>query len=386
MWFFLVDAFEDDRVSPPRVYLFGKVHVKSGRTEHTEYRSCCLVVEKLERCFHLLLKVEDPMDVEAAKSAAHAASEELQKLCADKIPNMKVLRCKLKWRNYAFEKPLAQGLGNLPFLKVVCDAAGSMPPVGLAGDTFTHSFGIQTSLLERLLLTRRLMGPAWYRLRPGSFREEAAKLSHCATEFRITPASIQVAKTEAERQQWGSHSPSSSPPLRVLSLSLQTFQQSAQMPHEVLAIGCSLHPTVSPDASVSESDLQSSRSKWAAVRRLDGNPFPRDAEKAQDLESRLIGSACCFLLGQIAAGTCYWRLPQLQQRTCAAQCLSAEGPPSPALSPCASVRKLSNFCIAAACLLHVGAFRSSSREFVRVYPRNLDPDSTTPRNCCPPHC
>ena len=275
LWFYFIDAYEDDKASPPRVYLFGKVQVSA-----TQFRSCCLVVEKLERCFHLLLKVEDPLDAEAAKVVAQAAAGELEKLC----PNgLKALRCKLKWRNYAFEKPLDQGLGNLPFLKVVCDAGGAMPPVGLAGDNFTHSFGMQTSLLERLLLTKRLMGPAWYRLHPGSFKEEAAKLSHCATEFRITPASIQVPKTEAERALWSSQPPS--PPLRVLSLSLQTCQQSPQKPHEVLAIGCSLHPMVSPDASVSESDLQQSHRTWAAVRRLDGNPFPRDAEKVRNNES-----------------------------------------------------------------------------------------------------
>ncbi|CAE7291152.1 POLA [Symbiodinium sp. CCMP2456] len=278
LWFFLIDAVEDDRASPPRVYLFGKVKVRSGSAE--AYRSCCLVVEKLERCFHLLLKVEDPSDYESAKIAANAAAVELETLRKEKFQNLKVIRSKLKYRNYAFEKPLGQALGNLPFLKVVCEAAGSVPPVGLAGDNFTHSFGIQASLLERLLLTRRLMGPSWYRLHPDSFKEEPARLSHCATEFRITPASIQVPKTETEKTQWNSRMPASSPPLRVLSVSLQTFQQTAQLSHEVLAIGCSLHPTVSADASASESDLENSRRTWAAIRRLDANPFPRDADKA----------------------------------------------------------------------------------------------------------
>ena len=286
LWFFLIDAVEDDRASPPRVYLFGKVKVRSGSEA---YRSCCLVVDKLERCFHLLLKVEDPSDYESAKIAANAAAVELETLRKEKFQNLKVIRSKLKYRNYAFEKPLGQALGNLPFLKVVCEAAGSVPPVGLAGDNFTHSFGIQASLLERLLLTRRLMGPSWYRLHPDSFKEEPARLSHCATEFRITPASIQVPKTETEKARWSSHLPASSPPLRVLSVSLQTFQQTAQLSHEVLAIGCSLHPTVSADASASESDLQNSRRTWAAIRRLDANPFPRDADKVRcwsDVESQ----------------------------------------------------------------------------------------------------
>mmetsp|Transcript_38866 Transcript_38866/g.89951 ORF Transcript_38866/g.89951 Transcript_38866/m.89951 type:complete len:1385 (-) Transcript_38866:145-4299(-) len=275
LWFFFVDAFEDDRSSPPRVYLFGKAPVKS--TDGVDYRSCCLVVEKLERCFHLLLKGDD-MDHDSAAAVAAAATEELSKIAKDKCPSMKVLRSKLKWRNYAFEKSISQGLGNLPFLKVVCDASGAVPPVGISGDHFTHSFGIQTSLLERLLLTKQIMGPAWYRIRPGSFREEAAKLSQCGLEFRITPSSIQVAKTDEERNRLGSCAPPSSPPLRVLSLSLQTMQQTPQMPHEILAIGCTLHPSVSADAT-SDSDLQTTVGRWGAVRRMDGNPFPRDAEK-----------------------------------------------------------------------------------------------------------
>ena len=275
LWFFFVDAFEDDRSSPPRVYLFGKVQSVNGR-----FCSCCLVVEKLERCVHLLLKV-DQSDIEqnseAVKMAAAAADREFDAMCQKQCPNARKLRSKLKWRNYAFEKALPQGLGHLPFLKVVCDASGGLPGILSAGENFSHAFGIQTSLLERLVLTKQIMGPGWLRLKPGTFRQESARLSYCAKEFRITPASFHPPKTEEDKKDLAKSMPSISPPLRLMSVSLQTVQQNPQAPHEVLAVACTLHPNVSPDASGAS---QSGHGKWAAIRRLDSNPLPRDADKA----------------------------------------------------------------------------------------------------------
>eukprot|EP00933_Yihiella_yeosuensis_P044542 TRINITY_DN39787_c0_g1_i1.p1 TRINITY_DN39787_c0_g1~~TRINITY_DN39787_c0_g1_i1.p1 ORF type:complete len:1468 (-),score=429.23 TRINITY_DN39787_c0_g1_i1:137-4402(-) len=278
LWFFVVDAFEDERASPPRIYLFGKVRVTSAKGGSPEYRSCCLVTEKLERCFHLLLNVEDPDDEVAVKAKAEEADKEFDRLCQQHSPGVKKIRSKLKYRNYAFEKALPTGNGNLPFLKVICDAAAA-PPVGLQGMSFCDSFGIQTSLLERLILTKRIMGPSWIRLAPNSFKEDNAKLSSCAVELRITPSSIEFAKSDEDKQRLASTMPSSSPPLRVLSLSMQTLQPSAQQPHEALAIACTLHPNMSPDASDSDKELKQGMGHWAGIRRLESRPFPRDAEK-----------------------------------------------------------------------------------------------------------
>ncbi|CAE8699013.1 unnamed protein product, partial [Polarella glacialis] len=282
LWFFLIDAFEDERSNPPRVHLFGKVRVSAEQSAsgQIEYRSCCLVVERLERAFHLLLNVEDPDDEAMVKAAAEATDKEFDELCQKHSPGVKKLRSNLKMRNYCFEKALPQGHGNLPFLKVVCDSAGAIPPLGLVGYSFSHTFGISTSLLERLLVTKRIMGPSWIRLAPGSWIEDPARLSSCAVELRISPKSFEVPKTDDARRSWSATMPSASPPLRVMSVSLQTVQPSAQQPHEALAIACTLHPTISPDASDSDRELKQGMGRWVGVRRLDANrPFPRDAEK-----------------------------------------------------------------------------------------------------------
>ena len=277
LWFYFIDAFEDDRSNPPRVYLFGKVQsVQSGR-----FSSCCLVVEKLERCLHLLLKVEtadidnEELKDKIASAAATAAEKEFDAICQKQYPNVKKLRSKLKWRNYAFEKDLPQGHGHLAFLKVVCDASGGLPGVS-SGENFSHVFGVQTSLLERLVLTKQIMGPSWIRLKPGSFRKDPVRLSHCAHELRITPDSFHTCKTEAAKAELAKLMPSVVPPLRMMSLSLQTVQTNPQGPHEVLAIACTLHPNVRSDASTEQTGF----GKWTALRRFDIKPLPPDADKA----------------------------------------------------------------------------------------------------------
>lgn len=279
VWFFLIDAFEDDRASPPRVYLFGKV--KSSATG--QFQTCCLVVECIERAVHLLLNVKDPDpdQPEAAAEVARSAEAEFFGLCREQCPGIKVLRSKLKWRNYAFEKPLPDGCdGCLPFLKVVCDPSGQMPPLGMSGQHFRYSFGVQTSLLERLLITRRIVGPSWLRLAPKMWKEDPARLSFCAVELRIRPESICAPKkTEDVLKLQEMGMPTSSPPIRLMSISMQTMQKSAQEPHEALVIACTMHPNVSPDASESEQELRSGISTWVAVRRIDSAPLPRGSDE-----------------------------------------------------------------------------------------------------------
>mmetsp|Transcript_65722 Transcript_65722/g.182985 ORF Transcript_65722/g.182985 Transcript_65722/m.182985 type:complete len:1468 (+) Transcript_65722:111-4514(+) len=274
MWFFMVDAFEDDRNSPPRVYLFGKARTSDGQNEN-----CCLVVERLQRCIHLLLNVEDPDNEPAAEEAARQAEVEFDEICKRRSPGFVKLRAKMKFRNYAFEKPLPNGDGCLPFLKVVYDSAGSPPPANLSGSTFSHVFGAQTSLLERLLTTRRIMGPSWLRLQPGSWSEMSTKLTFCALELRVTPASIFAVKKEEDRRRLSELGmPTTSPPLRVLSLGMQTLQKSAQHSHEPVVVAYTFHPRVSPDATDSERDILQGVQSWAGVRRIDSRPLPRDTE------------------------------------------------------------------------------------------------------------
>eukprot|EP00927_Polykrikos_kofoidii_P016718 TRINITY_DN17573_c0_g1_i1.p1 TRINITY_DN17573_c0_g1~~TRINITY_DN17573_c0_g1_i1.p1 ORF type:complete len:1510 (-),score=291.86 TRINITY_DN17573_c0_g1_i1:58-4050(-) len=280
--FFLVDIFEEDRMS--RLHLFGKVRAAgpgSRGAANSCFQSCCFVVESIERCLYLLLRVEDPDDEEAIKDVAVKAEAEFEQVCRQHCPGFKKLRAKLKMRNYAFEKKLPNGDGFLPFLKVVYEYAG--PRLLLegvqGGSFFSHIFGTSVSLTERFITSRRIMGPSWIRLQPGAWSESAVRLSFCALEIRGTQSSVVVCKTDEERRRLSELLPSTSPPLRLMSLSMQTVQRSAQHSHEPVAIACTFHPLFSPEASDSDKDLHVGRQHWVAVCRMDSRPFPRDYER-----------------------------------------------------------------------------------------------------------
>jgi len=231
-------------------------------------------VENLERCVHLLLNVDDLENHEAVQKTAAEAGAEADKMC----PGMRKLRVALKWRNYAFEKALPQGSGYLPFLKLVYDASGPSFP-NATGKSFNAVFGAQASLLERLLLTKRIMGPSWLRLQPGSFNPSQFRLSFSAVELRISPQAIAVPKSEADRALYNEGCPTASPPLRMMTLSMQTMQRSVQQSHEPLVVACTFHPKFSPDASDSDAHLRQGMRQWQGVRRYDGRALPRDSER-----------------------------------------------------------------------------------------------------------
>eukprot|EP00929_Paragymnodinium_shiwhaense_P040594 TRINITY_DN21176_c0_g1_i2.p1 TRINITY_DN21176_c0_g1~~TRINITY_DN21176_c0_g1_i2.p1 ORF type:complete len:1507 (+),score=333.68 TRINITY_DN21176_c0_g1_i2:75-4595(+) len=282
IWFYFIDAVEDERTN--RVHLFGKVKasLQAGNGQFA-YQSCCFVVEQMERCVYLLLNVTDPTDQEALQVAAQQAEGEFDEVCRKQFPGIVKQRAKLKFRNYAWEKSLPHSDGGLlPFLKVVYKISGAhhrLPPEGLSGKTFTHSFGGNTSLVERLLITRRIMGPSWLKILPGTFSDSLARLSSCCIELRGTAPSIASVKTEEDQQKLReSGMPTSPPPLRMMSISMQTVQRSNVQGHEPVAIACTCHPYVRPDGSEGDQELRTGLQTWVALRRLDTRPLPRDSE------------------------------------------------------------------------------------------------------------
>mmetsp|Transcript_81862 Transcript_81862/g.171237 ORF Transcript_81862/g.171237 Transcript_81862/m.171237 type:complete len:1403 (+) Transcript_81862:356-4564(+) len=303
LWYFFTDSFEDDRASPPRLYLFGKARTVVSARQPGQYESCCLVVEGIERCVYLLLNVEDVTDDNEVQQVAEKAKVEFANMCKEHCPGVKILRSKLKYRNYAFEKPTKYGNGELPFLKVVLDSSGKMPLVGMFGETYTHLFGAQTSMTEQFMTRHRVMGPSWLRLRPGSWKEANARLSYCKTELLVHPQSFVTPKTDDQRRELtAAGMPSSSPPLRLMTINMQTLQRSVQLPHEPIAIACAFHPKFNADAPADgERDLKEGMRTWAGVRRMDSRPLPRDSERVLKQKGFDICSSEVSLLSALLA-------------------------------------------------------------------------------------
>lgn len=195
LWFYILDAYEEERASPPRVQLFGKVPAQDGK----KFLNSCVTVECPERHLYLLLKV-DPDDEQALKEAGMKAKAEFSELCQSKYPGLKPSRFKVVERNYAFERPIGREHGLLPFLKVFFNSNAPSVPSDLSGESFSHVFGANSSLLERLFLSNRIMGPSWLKLAAGKFSEAQGRLSFCPVELRANPKSFVVPKTDEEKK------------------------------------------------------------------------------------------------------------------------------------------------------------------------------------------
>lgn len=72
-------------------------------------------------------------------------------------------KCKPVMRKYAFEMPIQHG--EHKFLKIKYDHTMPSLPAGLTGNSFECLFGANQSMLELLILKRKIKGPCWITLK-----------------------------------------------------------------------------------------------------------------------------------------------------------------------------------------------------------------------------
>ncbi|TPP62307.1 DNA polymerase, partial [Fasciola gigantica] len=148
--FYWFDAYEDMRLQPGVVYLFGKVK-DSSRSD--VFHSCCVRVKDLERRLFLLPRTDETDSGPTMKEVY----TEFRALTAEhKIPKF---RCKTSTKRYAFE--FADVPVEADYLEVRYPANFPALPSDLQGKTFSHVFGTNTSFLENLILELQLRGPCW---------------------------------------------------------------------------------------------------------------------------------------------------------------------------------------------------------------------------------
>lgn len=123
---------------------------------------------------------------------------------------IKSYKAKPVTRNYAFEEADVPREPT-PYLKVKYDSGLGKLAGDRSGRTFSHIFGTNISPLERFLMKRDLMGPCWLRIRGATCADQP--YSWCKVEARVDNPK-NVSKVEEQKP---------SPPLTVLSLSMQTI-------------------------------------------------------------------------------------------------------------------------------------------------------------------
>lgn len=108
--------------------------------------------------------------------------------------------------------PLPNGTSN--FLEIRYSAKyPPMPPFFKAGNTFVHVLGTNTSLLELLIIQKKIMGPCWLTLKQSQVSYE--KQTWCDHELICEPKDIEITLEDRNRE---------SPTMSVMSFALKTFK------------------------------------------------------------------------------------------------------------------------------------------------------------------
>lgn len=244
-----LDAHEDREVSPGSVLLFGKVKIPASNT----YESICVAVKDVPRVmFFQPTSVENETDFMNTFAEVEAIRKNMR------IPEIK---CKIVNRNYAFELP-GVPLEPAKYLKVMY--SGKYPPFTHSrGQHFKRVFGARNSLMENLLIKRRLKGPCWVRIHAPL---QPSRHSFCRYEFSVPDYKyIVVSKEDINLPV---------PPLTVLSLYLQTFRNDKHKA-EIAAVGGVVNREILQD--VPTVNYEGRNQSFAIIRKL--FTYPQDVDK-----------------------------------------------------------------------------------------------------------
>ena len=322
--FYLIDAVEEGggrgggSGGVTTVSLFGKVPVDGGKS----FASCCVRVEGLQRCVFAIPKPEvfgddggeaDRLEAEIAAaeqavgktssseddsgaseaaaalaSAKDALSKHLHAKCASLKSELRALLGKhgisnytmspVK-RTYAFENPRIPR-GEQYVVKIRYPASLPCVPFEVAergGSEFICMMGSQTSLLENLMVKRKLMGPSWLSLASPTRIASTSMLSWCKLEVavpsakHVSPQALPAASGETR----AFHANSPAPPLVVASLHVKATPNDKDHTNEVAAVSVLYHNAVRIDSGMEAKEWMPGLRHFTAVRRIMPTvPFP----------------------------------------------------------------------------------------------------------------
>ena len=168
-----IDAVEEKIRQNNVVLLFGKVKLKNQNV----YTSITVIVKNITRKCYVL-----PRDSQAETIPYEDIFNEFWSKLQQTCPTIKETVSKFIKRSYCFELNLERGEHHL--LKCITTANDPRIPQNMFGKTFRHVFNTQQSLLERLILSRKIKGPCWLNIKNFTI----AKTGNFDTHSRIEVA------------------------------------------------------------------------------------------------------------------------------------------------------------------------------------------------------
>ncbi|EQC30539.1 hypothetical protein SDRG_11856 [Saprolegnia diclina VS20] len=286
---FWIDVVEV-RDRPGKLYVIGKT--KDGDA----LKSCCVVVNNLQRYLYVVPKVPDnlkssyPTMADLPKDEQQALwmtmHREISALLMPSIikerKDQQEFRTKLVERSYAFELPDVPRGKNV-YLKVKYPAKYGVPSPDVCqkgGSSFSRIIGATVRPLETFLIRRKLLGPSWVRV-AGAQRVVQNQNSYCKVEYEApSPCAISTLMGLP------------APPLTVMSLSLKTCCNPHSHKHEVVAFSAITESNVNPEGTVTK---KSQISHFSGIRPFMSDKFPDGYAQAAQKNERFRAPQCLSL-------------------------------------------------------------------------------------------
>lgn len=284
-WF---DAYEGPNGS---IFIFGKVKNRNSG----QFLSACTNIHGLKRKIYILPRQNVVRDDNITDELVTKESikNELQTIMSSHgIKNWTMSETTKK---YAFEVP---GIPNeSEWIEINYPYNEPQLQPNLTGATFSHTFGSNTSAMERLLIDANLMGPCWIELQ--NFKAQSRSSSWCKIEgnmefmrsedgqFNIRPLTsmdLDDSKMPEFIQR--------PPPFTAMSISMKTVMNSQTNLNEIAMISLMVHHSVNIDGATSESN-QKNVSCITLIRQLENASLPlnfNETCKDRKMNSQFIAS------------------------------------------------------------------------------------------------
>ena len=215
------EAFEEIIHRKPIIIFFGKIYDPS----ENKFVSISLVIKNIEKTVFIIPKPE--YDSQDKLKDVYDEFELMRKTNFSFIQQYKVKYCE---KNYCFELPINRDIPH-NFLKIKYSAEYGKLPHNLQGKTFDYIFGKDASLLENIILNRKIYGPCWLKVK--NF-EYGKSMGLTLSNFEIVIndyKNIEVLPDEIQKNKI-------IPPFKILSLSTKSIQVNNS--NELFCIACTL--------------------------------------------------------------------------------------------------------------------------------------------------
>ena len=215
------DAIEENINRKHIIIFFGKIFDPSINN----FTSISLVIKNIDRTIFVM-----PKENFDSKDKINEVYLEFEKMRKNNFSFIKEYKTKIEEKKYCFELPINRDI-NHTLLKIKYKSDFGKIPNNLNSNTFDYIFGKDSSLLENIILNRKIYGPCWLKIK--NF-EYGKSLNYTLSNFEILIddyKNIEVLSDEIQKSKI-------IPPFKILSLSTKNIQINNQ--NELFCISCVL--------------------------------------------------------------------------------------------------------------------------------------------------